>query len=288
VLDARLRMRDAHALPPMFTTAMHGLLGHALESTACLEPGGCQARCKRPDACAYPRLFAPSTPRRAADGASASDVRTPSPLVLSPLDPVLSAQRRKIAADESFGLRVVLIGAEAIAQRSLLTAALRAAATRGLGPPDERVGFVVQSIDEVTRTSTPSAASVELRLHTPLRIVVEGHVRSRFDADALWRAVVRRLRLLHDHCGLPLPDEAAPDAAPFELARAETRIVPIRRWSSRQKARMTWPGVVGTFELRGTDSTWPAAFEWLDLAGAVQIGKGTSFGFGRFELAPKD
>ena len=71
-------------------------------------------------------------------------------------------------------------------------------------------------------------------------------------------------------------------AAGIESESIETQLVHVRRYSARQKAKMEWPGVIGTLVWRGSvlHELWPL----LRFGELVQLGKGAALGFGRYVL----
>lgn len=102
--------------------------------------------------------------------------------------------------------------------------------------------------------------------------------------EALWRAMCRRAALLQRCHGTSSTTAAEyPQEAPFAVVTSDTRSVAVTRWSDRQGARMTWPGVVGALTLQG--ERLPEAVRLLGFVEAVQWGKHTGFGFGRVRFA---
>jgi len=71
-------------------------------------------------------------------------------------------------------------------------------------------------------------------------------------------------------------------AAGIESESIETRLVHVRRYSARQRAKMEWPGVIGTLVWRGSvlHELWPL----LRFGELVQLGKGAALGFSRYVL----
>jgi hypothetical protein len=73
-------------------------------------------------------------------------------------------------------------------------------------------------------------------------------------------------------------------ARKIESECPETRLVHVRRYSARQGRKMEWPGVIGSLRWRGAPAAlWPL----LKFGEAVQIGKGATLGFGRYEVEDK-
>jgi hypothetical protein len=308
---ARLEALDDQRLPPLFTTALHGALGHALIDTSCRAVPRCAAgACSEPASCAAARLTRASPSSLDATGAQ--------PLVLRPRAPVLTRDPILLGRGSSVDCQIVLLGADALAERAVLARALERAIERGLGVDHERrrARLALRALEVAERPGpalepapvdeptglTPRSSQVTqvsqatLRLLTPLRVQVEHHVRGDFDALALRRALLRRARIVVDAFGDrssgasartvealmdALDVELRASSAPFSIEARDTRVVHIRRYSGRQGARMEWPGVVGTLELAGDLTADQPLFE---LAAELHLGKNTSFGFGRVEL----
>jgi len=211
--------------------------------------------------------------------------RGPTVLVVAPERAVTAAQPHHLTTRDTFDLRVVLVGASAIAQSSLVIGALRKMGELGLGLDREakgRCNFHLESLEQSTPSDVPAppaSGSCRLRFTTPVRLVSDGKVLAAPDASILWTSIVRRLDVLGRYVGVGALPHAG--GTPFVLDNPQLQTLAIGRHSSRQHARMTWPGFVGTVDVGGlTPEAWSALW-W---ASWVQLGKGTSFGFGRFEV----
>src|SRR5690606_2944812 len=119
---------------------------------------------------------------------------------------------------------------------------------------------------------------------SPLRLKTAGRVASRISAPALVGALARRanaLSILYGS-GRSAVDEEAVSAVAERLTVDDSglRLVHVRRYSSRQRARMEWPGLVGPLVLRGRrlPELWPL----VQFGEQAQVGKGTALGFGRY------
>jgi hypothetical protein len=198
-------------------------------------------------------------------------------LVLAPEARTLDDGPIRLAKGGWLDVRTVLVG-RARAHASLLVAAMRAGLARGVGR--ERVAMEVLEAQAVEVTLPLAGTAAEIELWTPLRLMSQGKVRSRFTPQDFVHGLVRRVQALSRIHGsgeeLPAPEETA-----LDMECSDTRVVHVRRWSGRQKASMDLPGLVGRVVLRGDLSgLWP----WLALGEWVQVGKGTSMGFGRYRL----
>jgi hypothetical protein len=283
--SVELRAERAQRLPPMWTTALHGALDDALFALTCrcrLQGGDPRAQACQPD-CPYAWLC--EAPAREGDLASVQD-RAPAPLVIAPerFDP--RAKYTALAEGETITLRLALLGEVARTHAALVHAALQRCARTGLGidparPEGPRPSLTVERVIPVRVQTRPPPLEVVVETVTPLRLTQQGKVLGRLDATALWRSMRRRAEALaRRYGGGSLGDEAGD--APFAAEVLRSEVVQVTRWSSRQKRRMAWPGVMGIARLHGEGvaQVWPL----LEFVQEAQVGKGTSFGFGRLSL----
>lgn len=287
VLSARFVALAPQRLPPIPTTALHGALGGVLKELCCVEPlrKTCVGCPQLSSACGFPTLFHP--PGRPGAGEGVTD-HAPPPLVFAPERFEPHAPYLRLCRGDAIDLRVVLIGPAAL-QRGLVVAALRDAARGGLGIDDtggpRRPALELAGVEVLgTQGGGTPPARASLDLLTPLRLVREGHVSGRIDADLLWRTALRRADTLARLYGKGPIHDGRQQAAPFSITQASTRVVRVQRYSSRQQRRMQWPGVMGRLSVEGPEL--PAAWQVLQFIERVQLGKGTAFGLGRIRLGP--
>lgn len=276
-----LRAEENVELPCLPTTMIRSVFGQVLREMTCSEPHADRCHgCPVASACPYAILFEPT-------GDAARDVGVtqgaPPPLIIAPEAPVTSDAPIHLPRDARMNLRVVLVG-DARAHAETVVAAMRAAVARGLGR--RRAAMVLDSAEPTPVTLTSAGPAVEVELITPLRMTSEGKVRSLLTAQQLLTGIVRRvdtLDKLYGHAATSRPPGDGADGADVDLEVMGSRRIHVRRWSSRQKASMQLPGTVGKLLLRGDLGPWWHALalgEWL------QVGKGTSMGFGRYRLRP--
>jgi hypothetical protein len=137
-----------------------------------------------------------------------------------------------------------------------------------------------------TEAGATDATEVEIRLLTPLRLKREGKFQGRPSPVDFAVTLARRanaLATLHGN-GSSAADESEVESIAREIESEcpETRLVHVRRYSARQGRKMEWPGVIGFLRWRGAalGGLWPL----LKFGEAVQIGKGATLGFGRYEV----
>jgi hypothetical protein len=290
-LVAGFQAEEDQLLPPLPTTAVHGALGKALKSLVCTYPErtAC-AGCPRAGACAYPELLEPPATLCEAPGVT---THAPAALVIAPMDAMdpegMPGATRLVAGDE-LRVRVTLVGERARAHRALVETALEQVAEWGLGvyPRGDRVAFRprlrLARIEAVypRHRPPPSDRQVVVSLRTPLRLKARGKLQGSVDGRLFWREVVHRADLLARAHGGGAIDRAELPVAPFETRASTLRVVEVRRYSTRQGCAMVWPGLLGEIEIAGDAlaEAWPL----LMFGVRVQIGKGTSFGFGAYAL----
>jgi hypothetical protein len=281
------RAERAQRLPPLPTTALHGALGHALRHIACLAPDrkDCQG-CPHVPLCPYAVLFEPRPGPKAPTGVTN---RAPPPLAMAPEQPAVGRDPTELAAGESLDVRLTLVGS-AGQHVALVTAAFRKAGARGVGipvdgPPRPRPPLALAGVDALPPNDGPPPSDGLLRLAftTPVRLKSDGKISASPTADVLFGAMRRRADTLARIYGGGALD--LPPAPPFRIVASDLRQLSVRRYSARQRTRIDMPGQVGTVDLEGDfSSVWPL----IRFAERVQIGKATTFGLGRFDVAARD
>ncbi len=281
-LRLTFRTPEAVELPCLPTVAFHSVFGSALRAVCCEMPEQTPcAGCGQSGCCAYPLLFEPEGALGMGEGVTN---RAPPPVVIAPEEPVLSSAPVLLAAGARIRIRMTLIGATALAHERLALRAMALGCEGGLGrAPGPRKDYVPMELEEASpiRPSTAeSARSCRLELVSPLRLKSEGRILSRPTPSALLGGLIRRADVLaRSHGAAPAP--AAPALDGVQLVGADLRVIDVRRWSARQRRSMLLPGVVGTIEMQGALAP---VWDWLAFGELVQIGKGTSLGFGRYRL----
>jgi hypothetical protein len=319
VLPLRVVMRagEAQFVPAFAGSALHGALGRSLWKTVCAFPRRSECTgCPLFNRCAYPALFAASAPTTAGLEQLGIRDQAPRPMVLAPEWTLPSGHPRLIPEGAEIPFRVTLIG-HAIEDLALLTVALRQMALGGIGKPQNPVpdsertsryaradlarissenggGTVYDAATELLSAAQPvtpvapdnhgpDGFEVESRLLTPLRLKREGMFQGRPSPVDFALTLARRANALAAlySGGNPIDErEVESIAQKIESEPPETRLVHVRRYSARQERKMEWPGVIGRLQWRGAAlaELWPL----LKFGEMVQIGKGTTLGFGRY------
>jgi hypothetical protein len=134
-------------------------------------------------------------------------------------------------------------------------------------------------------TAVESCNSLTLRFLTPTRLVYGGALTDSLDFHVLLRVLLRRLsNLAYFHCGTDLQlDFRGLIAAAGQIQTVASRLrwYDWERYSSRQDARMKMGGLLGQVTYAGDLQLF---LPLLRLGSHVHVGKGTSFGLGKYVL----
>jgi hypothetical protein len=288
VWQIQYEVTRAGELPPLPTTALHGALARAVYDQVCIAKArpNC-AGCPAEPSCAYPVLFEP--PTKELDSLRELGVTTepPRPLAIAPEPPLVPTTEQPIVVHRGNRIRFRLVALGKVWDYwDHLRRALRRVGRKGLGARDSRVTLELEQLTPLPSAQLPTGRapdSVTLRFVTPLRLKHQGQIASLVDAPLLIDAIARRAALLAhlDRTGSQ-PLEAWSSAAKVLQSVANVRVVRVGRYSGRQRRWMLWPGLVGTVRLSG-----PSLQELVPLlhfGSIAQVGKATTFGFGRYEL----
>lgn len=277
---------------------LRGAFGRALRQLVCVtKMDDCKA-CLLYRQCTYTRVFEPPVP---VNTGFQKFNAIPSPFIIEP--PPIGEQ--SLQAGETFSFNLVLIGV-AIEQLAILIQAWQIALQRGLGKTHSRVALchviyepeqaVAQRVYQTgnKRLSTPAdwklpnlepTRQLTVQLLTPLRLQQKGKVllHTMRGRDFLM-ALVRRYYLLAEFYA---DNYLAPDFSDLALqaeavsCKAQLQWFDWQRYSSRQKQKMVFGGVIGELELSG-DLT---VFLPLLISGQwLHVGNKTSFGMGRYQI----
>ncbi|MEW5803696.1 MAG: CRISPR system precrRNA processing endoribonuclease RAMP protein Cas6 [bacterium] len=135
--------------------------------------------------------------------------------------------------------------------------------------------------------NSPPPSRVRLHFLTPTRIKYENSLTKELEFHVFFRNLLRRISMLsYFHCGQKLEDSGFKD-----LIEQATKINTVsrnlhwedwERYSNRQETRMKMGGLLGEAIYEGDFSPfWP----YIRLGEYVHVGKGSSFGLGRFEVS---
>lgn len=150
-----------------------------------------------------------------------------------------------------------------------------------------------QSLREWTRIDEPAEIKVEsnapenmtLTLVSPLRLKEKGQLATAITFPAFFQALVQRISLLSRLYGT---HEYLPDFSPYYEQAGEVQASASKlywydweRYSTKQQTSMRLGGLRGTIDFSGPISPF---IPLLRLGETTNVGQGTTFGLGRFEL----
>ncbi|MDZ7338640.1 MAG: CRISPR system precrRNA processing endoribonuclease RAMP protein Cas6 [candidate division KSB1 bacterium] len=301
--QCRLQAVDDLHLAPYKGSTLRGAFGHAFRRVACVEPrrATCQG-CLLTGTCPYSRVFespAMGTLPRFLRGVD----RAPHPFVIEP--PLAEEQDVPAGGEVVFGLTLFGSACDLLPYFILTFRELgRCGIGKGRGRCTVRsvaartqAGWqdiydgksgTLANLDARQRPpeSTAAASALTLRFLTPTRIKHRGHLTDRLDFRLLvFHLLKRASELTHFYC----PQAAVQwDFAPALALAAEVttcahslRWVDWERWSNRQQTRMKLGGIVGEISFAGPLGPF---LPLLRLGEVMHVGKGTSFGLGKYEL----
>jgi len=300
-----LETTEPARLPAYAGSAWRGLLGHSLRRTVCVTRQPTCDGCLLTGTCAYSVFF--ESPPPTSDSAQRYTA-VPHPFVLD----VEATPARDLPSGQPLALGITLIG-PAIELLPYLIQTVERAGLRGIGRSGGR--FALREVAAEPRLGSDSwervydaasrsytritgvapvapvaparpAPSVALAFQTPLRIKRRGQfVGARdFTAADFLRNLHARLSNLARFYGGTSDDSAwSPNSDdPPHMSAATLTWCDWTRFSSRQNTTMQMGGLLGTIVLAGTGlaAHWPA----LWLGQWTHVGKGTSFGLGKYRI----
>lgn len=124
-----------------------------------------------------------------------------------------------------------------------------------------------------------------ISLKTPLRIRFDGQITDKLEFHVLLRNLLRRISSLsYFHCSKRLDVDfkgLIEKAVTVKQAQSDIRWYDWKRYSTRQEEWMSLGGIIGSVLYEGDMSDFMAL---LRLGEYVHVGKGTSFGLGKYEM----
>ncbi|RMD54747.1 MAG: CRISPR system precrRNA processing endoribonuclease RAMP protein Cas6 [Nitrospirae bacterium] len=127
---------------------------------------------------------------------------------------------------------------------------------------------------------------VTIRLLTPLRIKIAGHLSDDFTFFEFFRSLLNRLYLLtYFHCGNRFEREhreLLEMSKDIEILDKHLHWHDWIRYSNRQKTKMKMGGIKGEFRIRGEIKPF---LPFLKIGEYIHVGKGTTMGLGRYIIS---
>jgi CRISPR-associated endoribonuclease Cas6 len=307
-LQLTVRVQTPILLPRYKGATLRGGFGSVFKETVCVVEHRDCSRCLLRTRCAYPYVFDTPVP----DGAVRMRKYTtaPHPFVLLPPLGRQSVYR----PDETLTFGCTLIGRGIDYLPYFIYTFERLGARHGLGkgrgrftvegvswlPPGREPAVIYCSEDKtlyntfrplhvqnLPQVAAPASLhTLTLRFLTPTRLVYAGSLTETLEFHVLMRVLLRRLsNLVYFHCGAELQlDFRGLIAAAEQVQVAANRLwwYDWERYSTRQDTHMKLGGVLGQVTYAGNLQPF---LPLLQLGVYVHVGKGTSFGLGKYVIA---
>ena len=290
-----VRQRDFLHLPDYAGSMLRGAFGAALRRIACMTGASECKGCPLLMNCSYPAIF---ETRVLQTNATVQPVNA---YVIEP--PPHGAH--DVAVDQDWCFHMVLAG-RVLRQLPLIVFALQRACERGFGHAASRAelhsvalcngalreplqlsgGIAIDGLEWPPPEPVELRDGTAMRFTTPLRMQENGRIldSGEISASDILMSLARRVQNLidcHGEGGFRLPFSALAASAARTSASASLQRYRWSRYSSRQKQEIDLSGLVGEVRLRGDLAPFAAL---LALGALVHVGKGATFGLGRYEL----
>lgn len=139
------------------------------------------------------------------------------------------------------------------------------------------------------KSNDSTAKQIKIVFLTPVRIKYAGTFGNELEFHILIRSLLRRISTLaYFHCGERQPaiefKKSIEKAKKVKIERSNLRWYEWERYSSKQNTKMSMGGFIGDVTYKGDfDEFVP----WLKAGELVHVGKGTSFGLGKYQLVER-
>jgi len=294
-------------LPNYKGSTFRGAFGHAFKRVSCALRGKDCEQCLLRNKCVYCYVFL--TPPPPGAGRMRKYPYAPHPFVLEP--PPERYRFYRIGEKIRFGLVLVGKGNEYLPYfiyafdemgqvgigrgkgRFRLLAVYRERADGSFERIYDGETKVLTQTDEASPlgallTSDGCGGAVSVAFLTPTRLKGNGRFASQVDFQLFIRSLLRRASsLLYFHCGVELDvnyRELIRRAGDVRTVNSSLRWYDWERYSSRQGTRMKLGGLVGSVEFAGDIGEFMPLIKFGEI---VHIGKGTSFGLGKYVISEK-
>jgi len=134
-------------------------------------------------------------------------------------------------------------------------------------------------------TSDLSPSTLHLSFLTPTRLKFDGSLSPKPEFHILFRNLLRRISLLsYFHCGEELDLDfkgLIEESKDIKVQQENLHWLDWERYSNRQETKMKMGGFIGSITFQGN---FQAFLPFVLLGEYVHVGKGTSFGLGKYEI----
>ena len=302
----QLRAIDTLRLPQYKGSTFRGGFGHAFKKVVCTVRGKPCSECLLKMKCVYVYIFETLPPEGSEVLRNYKSI--PHPFIIEPPDET----RCSYESGDTLSFNLILIG-RAIDYLPYFIYTFNELGMSGIGKGRGRYelalinstdsGEVIYSSEDkalkgsyttITPSNLPRAGIGDdntLLLHflTPARIVNEKKLTFEIEFHHLIRNLLRRIsNLSYFHCGtrLEIDFKGLIEKAEKVIAVGrDLRWYDWERYSARQDTKMKLGGFIGTIGFKGDLEPF---IPFLSLGELIHLGKGTSFGLGRYKIREKD
>lgn len=297
-LTVYFKVKKELNLPPYKGLLLRGAFGYALRKISCPFTNRNCEECLLKSKCVYIYIFETRLPE---DSAIMRKYKTiPHPFIIEP--PLNNKTEYKPGDLLSFNF---IILEKAIDYLPYFIYAFELMAERGLGKGKDKLIF--QSVkqgrnllyDGTSKIIKDKVREKELKIQrpkksinqiaikflTPVRIIYQGRIAQSLDFSIIFRSLLRRIGLLsYFYSSKPFEIEyrrLIEQALPIKTKEARFKQTNLSRYSSRQERLIRMEGLIGEAIYQGNLSQF---IPYLKIGEKIHIGKGTSFGFGKYRL----
>ena len=294
----KLIAKDELHLPEYKGSTLRGGFGSTLKKVCCIQKQKYCPKCLLKDKCAYYFIFESSPASNSEKLKNLQEI--PRPFVI---EPPQTKKTQYFPGDELM-FNLILFG-KAIEYLPYMIYTFIELGNKGIGKYRgqfkvkeviNHTGDIIYDGDSETLYNKKSVMKIvfpeinisnrlKISFLTPTRIKYQGHFCNRPEFHILMRALLRRISsLMYFYCG----KELKVDFKNLILQSENVKIVDSNlfwvdweRYSSRQGDKMKLGGIVGRVEYYGDVNPF---FQILKAGEILHIGKGTSFGLGKYEI----
>lgn len=299
-----LRALDCISLPVYKGSTLRGGFGHAFKKVVCVKREKVCETCLLKAKCVYSYIF--ETPPPSNTSKMRKYPYVPHPFVIAP--PL--EEKRTYRQTDSLCFELTLIG-KAIDFLPYFIYTFDELGKTGIGKSKgkyqleevktiqagKQSEIVYSAKDKILHNNfRPISGNdlLTLNLHpsilhlnflTPTRLKFNGSLSSKLEFHILFRNLLRRISLLsYFHCGEELAIDfrgLIEEARKVKVQKENLHWMDWERYSNRQETRMKMGGFVGSVTFEGNFQPF---FPFILLGEHIHVGKGTSFGLGKYEI----
>lgn len=294
-------------LPPYKGSTLRGGFGNAFKKVVCISKERVCESCILKAKCVYSYIF--ETPLPSNTSKMKKYPFAPHPFIITP--PL--EEKRKYNEGETLCFELILIGKsidflpyfiytfDKLGRRGIGKGRGKYCLKEVKGKNGETIysekdrtlrnDFKILRIDDLYRltlspfTSSISSPTLHLLFLTPTRLKFDGRLSPKLEFHVLLRNPLRRISLLsYFHCGFDLDldfKELIERAMEVRVKKENLLWFDWERYSTRQDTRMKMGGFIGSVSFEGNIEPF---IPFLLLGEQIHVGKGTSFGLGKYKI----